>query len=305
MELHQIRYFLSLSQTLNFTRAADECNVSQPALSRAISQLEAELGGDLFRRERNLTHITELGQAMLQPLRQCYNASTSAKTLAREFLKEGHAPLNLALSRSIEIDVLSPMLSQIAEAFPKIEIRITRDPPQAILDKLKKGDVEVAVAGPLPDEWDRLENARLFEQRFGLLLDSSHRLANQAKVTLADLQDERLVSWPHFSLTDQLIERINQLGHRNVMRHEVQVIDDVPKMVQFNFGVGMWPLDRKTRGNLVLNQVENYDITRWVHVFSVFGRQHSPAAKTLATLLRVSDWSMMRKHEHAPETTLQ
>ena len=51
MELHQIRYFLALSKTLNFTRAAEEFNVSQPALSRAISQLEAELGGELFRRE--------------------------------------------------------------------------------------------------------------------------------------------------------------------------------------------------------------------------------------------------------------
>lgn len=67
MEFHQIRYFLALSKSLNFTRAAEECNVSQPALSRAISQLEAELGGELFRRERNLTHITDFGQAVLPP----------------------------------------------------------------------------------------------------------------------------------------------------------------------------------------------------------------------------------------------
>ncbi len=64
MELHQIRYLLALSKSLNFTRAAEECNVSQPALSRAISQLEAELGGEMFRRERNLTHITDFGQSV-------------------------------------------------------------------------------------------------------------------------------------------------------------------------------------------------------------------------------------------------
>ena len=51
MEMHQVRYFLAVARTLNLTRAADECNVTQPSLTRAIKQLEAELGGNLFRRE--------------------------------------------------------------------------------------------------------------------------------------------------------------------------------------------------------------------------------------------------------------
>jgi LysR family transcriptional regulator, hydrogen peroxide-inducible genes activator len=58
MEMHQIRYFLAVCDTLNFTRAAQQCNVSQPALTRAIQKLEEALGGLLFRRERHLTHLT-------------------------------------------------------------------------------------------------------------------------------------------------------------------------------------------------------------------------------------------------------
>ncbi len=64
MEMQQIRYFVALAQTLNFTRAAEQCNVSQPALTRAIQQLEHELGGPLFHRERNNTHLSELGRMM-------------------------------------------------------------------------------------------------------------------------------------------------------------------------------------------------------------------------------------------------
>ena len=52
MEMQQVRYFLAVARTLNFTRAAEECNVAQPTLTRAIQQLEEEFGGDLFRRER-------------------------------------------------------------------------------------------------------------------------------------------------------------------------------------------------------------------------------------------------------------
>ena len=62
MEMHQVRYFLAVAEELNFTRAAEKCNVSQPSLSRAIQMLEHEFGGALFRRERGRTHLTELGQ---------------------------------------------------------------------------------------------------------------------------------------------------------------------------------------------------------------------------------------------------
>lgn len=62
MEMHQFRYFLAAARVLNFTRAAEECHVAQPSLTRAIRQLEDELGGDLFRRERPQAQLTELGQ---------------------------------------------------------------------------------------------------------------------------------------------------------------------------------------------------------------------------------------------------
>ena len=75
MEMHQIRYFLGVARTLNFTRAAEECHVSQPSLTRAIKLLEQELGGDLFRRERSLSHLTDLGQRMLPLMQQCYDTA--------------------------------------------------------------------------------------------------------------------------------------------------------------------------------------------------------------------------------------
>jgi DNA-binding transcriptional LysR family regulator len=61
MEMYQIRYFLAVSEYLNFGHAAEECHVSGPALTRAIQKLEDELGGKLFRWERNRTHLTDLG----------------------------------------------------------------------------------------------------------------------------------------------------------------------------------------------------------------------------------------------------
>ena len=67
MEMHQVRYFLATVSELNFTKAAEKSNVTQPSLTRAIKQLEDELGGDLFRRERPQAQLTELGQRMYPP----------------------------------------------------------------------------------------------------------------------------------------------------------------------------------------------------------------------------------------------
>ncbi|HEX2714012.1 MAG TPA: LysR family transcriptional regulator [Candidatus Acidoferrales bacterium] len=186
MEMHQVRYFLAVCQTLNFTRAADECHVSQPALSRAIRQLEAELGGELLRRERSLTQMTELGRTVYPALLQCYEGRLAARSLAQSYLKEGHAPLRLAMSRSIEIGLLSPLLGEITRAFPRIEIKVFRGPPHEIADKLKSGEAEIAVAATISDGWERFDARRLYVERFGVLLSQHHELAKNNTSPLID-----------------------------------------------------------------------------------------------------------------------
>src|SRR5258708_39547801 len=92
MEMHQIRYFLAVSEYLNFRRAAEESHVSAPALTRAIQKLEEEIGGKLFRRERNLTHLTDLGTLIRPHLKRVLFEAAGAKVTAAQFLRLGPAP---------------------------------------------------------------------------------------------------------------------------------------------------------------------------------------------------------------------
>ncbi|MFN0114790.1 MAG: LysR family transcriptional regulator [Paracoccaceae bacterium] len=291
MELHQIRYFLALSKTLNFTKAAENCHVSQPALSRAISQLEVELGGELFRRERKLTHLTEFGQAILPALRECHEANLSAKELARRFHSGGHTPLAIALSHSVDISLLTPMLAELGVAFPNIEIKMVRGTAADIAERLKSGACEVAVSEPLSEQWDRIDAKRLFEQEFGLLISRGDRLALKNGIDIVDLSDVRLLGQPDSALTDLLQERLRELGIAKAKWLEVSLIDDIPDLVRANLGVGIWPSERKFDGDLLISHIRECPLTRWVQVYTVFGRQHSAAAKTLTSLLRAYDWS--------------
>jgi predicted transcriptional regulator len=88
MEMHQVRYFLAVAEELNFTRASEKCNVTQPSLSRAIKILEEELGGPLFHRERESIHLTDLGNLVRPHLQLVYDHSRLVKHLSQDFVRK-------------------------------------------------------------------------------------------------------------------------------------------------------------------------------------------------------------------------
>ena len=171
MEMHQVRYFLAVSRTLNFTRAAEECHVAQPSLTRAIKQLEEELGAELFRRERNLSHLTEFGQRMLPLLQQCYDSAASAKALATSFKTGEVAPLSIALSTAVDFAFgTRPHRADAGVQGARVAVpaRHPRSGPRA----LKKGEAELAIAGPSARELGPLDAWPLFTEHLRLAVSS-------------------------------------------------------------------------------------------------------------------------------------
>jgi DNA-binding transcriptional LysR family regulator len=156
MEMHHIRYFLAVSETLNLTKAAERCNVAQPALSRAIQALESELGGELLRRERALSPLTELGQRMLPMLRQCYETAHAAKMVAASIKNREAAPLSIAVSHTVTLNRFTTTLRELSRAFPSLQLKMYRGSGSEIAEFLKSGTVELAIAGPLGETWSRL-----------------------------------------------------------------------------------------------------------------------------------------------------
>ena len=106
MELHQVRYFLAVASTLNFTRAAEQCNVTQPALTKGVQKLEQELGGQLIYRERQLTQLTDLGKEVLPMLERTLASAEAVRRRAQGVPTQGGRatedrprPLHLGVAR--------------------------------------------------------------------------------------------------------------------------------------------------------------------------------------------------------------
>jgi len=213
MEMQQVRYFLAVARTLNFTRAAEECNVTQPALTRAIKQLEDELGGELIRREGRNSHLTDLGNRMQPLLQQCYDSAISAKSLATKLKKGEVASLAIAVSWTLDIDLLLGPLRELVKSFPGLQLRLRRGDAAAIAAMLKNGDVELAVGGAL-DEWDRLDSWPMFTESFGVLVGASHKLAegDMPELDVALVREERLLSFTLFGEDDLAAQMRSEWG---------------------------------------------------------------------------------------------
>jgi DNA-binding transcriptional LysR family regulator len=290
MEMHQVRYFLAVARLLNFTRAADECNVTQPSLTRAIKQLEAEMGGDLFRRERPAAQLTELGQRMHPLLQQCYDAASGARMLASSFKSGEIGALRIALTHSVDLSLLIPHLNEIKRQFNRLEFKFLRGSSKDVGEFLKKGEAELGIAAELDSEWDRLDTWPLFTEDFDLVVNRQHPLADRDSIALEDLRAEQWLSRSYCEHADRLGRSLREHGIAVDRSHEVSSERDLIELLEADIGVAVVPHTASIPDTLKRTSVEGLDSRRTVHLYGVAGRQRTAVASAVMRMLRGADW---------------
>jgi DNA-binding transcriptional LysR family regulator len=291
MEMHQVRYFLAVARTLNFTRAAEECNVAQPSLTRAIRQLEDELGGDLFRRERPHAQLTELGQRMQPLLQQCYDSALGARSLASSIKSGEVGSLRIALSATIETALLMPYILQLRKHFKRLEVKLLRGTALQVAEFLKSGSAELAIATSLGDTWDRLDTWPLFTEGFVLVVGGSHHLAGCSSIQLSDLRGEALLMRTYCEHSESLVSRLRSQDFAVDRAHAVPSERDLEVFLEQGLGVAFAPQSVSFSEQVKRVLVTGLDLRRTVSLYGVAGRQRTPVANMLMKMLRAADWS--------------
>ncbi len=288
--MQQIRYFLSLAQTLNFTRAAEDCNVSQPALTRAIQALEAELGGDLIRREGRHSHLTELGKRMAPLLQRCYDSAMTARDLARAVTKNEVAPLSLAVSHSVNLEMFMGPVSELFRGFPGLQLRVLHGPGAEILRSMKEGGVDLAIAGAVEDGWERLDRWPLFSEGFEIEMHAEHPLARMNSVDAADLKGQALLGQTGCEDRPAIAQWFEERGVLLTSAHEFDSHHDLGALLEASSGVAIVPMSAPLPAALKRAKLSGLSLTRTVFVYAVAGRQRSAPASALLNILRASDF---------------
>ena len=291
MELYQIKYFLAVSENLNFTRAAEQCNVSQPSLTRAIKKLEDELGGELFRRERSRTHLSELGHTMVPFLKRSLDSAIAAKEQAENYGRGDYALLQVGISSTIEIQVITPALSELTRTMPGVQLRLVRGSASDVMQQLEDGQIEICVTAIRDVTWERMDQWSLFTEDFVLIAGSEHLLGSKDKIKLSKLRDQKIISRPNCEYADALFGILQERNIQVNGHHELSDQSDLGPLVGKGMGVSVVPRSMKTPKGVTATPIQDAEILRTVSLFAVSGRRHSPAVAGFIRLLRATDWS--------------
>jgi DNA-binding transcriptional LysR family regulator len=292
MEMQQVRYFLAVAKTLNFTRAAEACNVTQPALTRAIKQLEDELGGELIRREGRLSHLTDLGTRMLPLLTQCYESALGAKSLAAKVRSGDLARLAVGVSLTLDIALLMTALAELRRAFPGIQLEVRRGNGAQVAEWLKNGEIELAFGGPLGETWDRLDCWPMFSEAFDLVVATDHALTtiNDIEQQVEMVRREQLLVHAMQDRAELAPAALESAGINFDQAHKVSCNRDLETMVVAKFGIAILPASAFKSDKLAHVRCPGLDLRRTVAVYSIAGRARSREAAALLNLTRATDW---------------
>jgi LysR family transcriptional regulator, hydrogen peroxide-inducible genes activator len=292
MELFQVRYFLTLAKTLNFTRAAEACNVSQPALTRAIQRLEEELGGPLLYRERSLTQLTELGRVMLPHLEAAFKASEAAAAEAAAFKRRDLAPLRLGLSTTISAHVLTPVLRELEDRVKGFELSLVEGGTEELFGKMLDGELDSAVVVEPERLPERLNRWPLFEDRYVVLCRPDHRFASLDEISAAALGEEFvLVRGQRGCDFERALERLcAAAGITLRARHRGGSEDHIQHMVGAGLGVAVSAADQPVAPGVISRPLADPGARRRIIVTVVAGRPYGTGLAVFLKLMRTRDW---------------
>ncbi|MBV8402098.1 MAG: LysR family transcriptional regulator [Acetobacteraceae bacterium] len=293
MELYQVRYFLALCKTLNFTRASGICNVTQPALTRAIQRLEEELGGPLIRRERNLTRLTQLGRAMLPHLEATFTSAEMAKCLADSLRRGDQLLLKVGLSPAIPADVVGASLAELVRRFPTLEVQVDSDEQARLIEAMLEGELEAAILADDGNLSERLHCWELYQETCCVVFPPGHRFEGLARVPLSALDGETALNG---RLCGDIINRISPLcgsaGASMRVRHRGGYWDHVQHLAAAGLGVALLPQRLPVLPPLISRPLEARALARPVVLGVVSGRQYSPALDGFVKLNRARSFAL-------------
>jgi LysR family hydrogen peroxide-inducible transcriptional activator len=189
--LRQLRYLSSLARHRHFGRAAEDCAVTQPALSMQIRELEREVGADLVERRPNDIVLTETGIEVAQRAERILAATRDLVDFAshRDVLS---GSLRLGIIPTLAPYVLPRMLPLLQERYSLLRLEVRETQTRMLLDELAGGELDCVMLA-LPVESGDVETLRLFEDPFLLALPSAEPLPAQGRVALANVDQRRLI----------------------------------------------------------------------------------------------------------------
>jgi LysR family cys regulon transcriptional activator len=242
MNLHQFRFVQEAARrNLNLTEAAKALHTSQPGVSKAIIELEEELGIEIFARHgKRLKRITEPGQHVLKSIELIMREVGNLKRIGEQFSAEDSGTLSMATTHTQARYVLPESVAKLRIAYPKVNVSLHQGSPDQVARMLIDETAEIGIATEALAGYPELITLPCYEWQHALVLPAGHPLCSKEHITLEDIALEPLITY-HPSYTGRT--KIDQAFATRKLhpRIALEAIDsDVIKTyVRLGLGVGI------------------------------------------------------------------
>ncbi len=197
MNLHQFRFVQEAARrNLNLTEAAKALHTSQPGVSKAIIELEEELGIEIFARHgKRLKRITEPGQHVLKSIELIMREVGNLKRIGEQYSAEDSGTLSIATTHTQARYVLPQPVAKLREAYPKVNVSLHQGSPEQVARMLIDEVAEIGIATESLAGYSELVTLPCYEWQHVLVLPSGHPLARKENITLEDIALEPLITY--------------------------------------------------------------------------------------------------------------
>jgi LysR family cys regulon transcriptional activator len=242
MNLHQFRFVQeAVRRKLNLTETARALHTSQPGVSKAIIELEEELGVEIFARHgKRLKRVTEPGQHVLQSIELIMREVGNLKRIGEQYSAQDSGTLSIATTHTQARYVLPQPVASLREAFPKVNVSLHQGSPDQVARMLIDEVAEIGIATESLAQYDELVTLPCYEWQHMLVMPADHPLARQKNITLEELAGQPLITYhPSFTGRTKIDEAF--AAKRLHPRIALEAIDsDVIKTyVRLGLGVGI------------------------------------------------------------------
>ena len=291
MEFNQIRYFLNLADTLNFTEAAMRSGVSQPTLTRAIQRLEQELGGTLVYRDGKDSRLTALGRDIRSEFAAIAEREQRVRALSLNRVRGRRETLTLGVVHTIAPALITGFAAHALRQLPMLELvfqPITRDEG---IERLLSGQIDGCFSTDPIAGSTKIATVVMFRERLLLAMAQEHTLASQTSVSISDLSEQPYLDRLHCEFRTRVNDHLRERAIIMIPRLRSEREDLIQQAVAEGAGVCMLPERSAIVDGLTLRPVETLNLSRTIAFQSISGSGTAATLRQLRVLIERFMWS--------------
>ncbi len=242
MNLHQFRFVQEAARrNLNLTETAKALHTSQPGVSKAIIELEEELGVEIFARHgKRLKRVTEPGQHVLKSIEMIMREVGNLKRIGEQYSAQDSGTLSIATTHTQARYVLPQPVARLREAFPKVNVSLHQGSPDQVARMLIDEVAEIGIATESLARYDELVTLPCYEWQHMLVMPADHPLARQPDITLDMLAEQPLITYhPSFTGRTRIDEAFAAKHLQPRIALEAIDSDVIKTYVRLGLGVGI------------------------------------------------------------------